>query len=226
MNSYIEPFRSWFGYTRRERRASFMLLIIIVLIISVRYLFPEKNISIENVPVYFSENLTCTVPKASPGDEPLLKRSEGNRSVRIGGRQSIRQDKRLVVDINRCDTSELKKLSGIGPVLSLRIVKYRYLLGGYASSDQLMEVYGLPAETFDRIRDQIYVDTLMIKTIDVNSADYKTLIRFPYFEKHEVISIMKYREHANRINALSELVENKIITDEKALKVRSYLRFE
>jgi len=203
-----------------------MLLVIIVFIISVRYLVPEKNISIYNVPVYFSEKLVCPVSITTSGDEPLPIRSEGNRSVRIGVSQSGRQDKRLVVDINRCDTSELKKLSGIGPVLSLRIVKYRHLLGGYARRDQLLEVYGLPVETFDRIKDQIYADTLMIKTINVNSADYKTLIRFPYFEKNEVISILKYRELGGRFENLTELVGKKLITEDKAMKMRPYLRFE
>lgn len=216
------PFRNWFGYTRGERRASFILLILIVLIISVRFLVPEKNLSIEYFPVDFKDDLAGF----GAYDTLRLQGDEDIATGRIAGRQTRQMKKPMVVDINRCDTSELIKLPGIGPVLSVRIIKYRKLLGGFARSDQLREVYGLPEETYDRVKDMIYVDTLMISTIDINSADYKTLIRFPYFEKSAVTSILKYRELEGRMSNISELVENKIITEEKAIKVRPYLRFE
>ncbi|HBH83030.1 MAG TPA: hypothetical protein DDY34_04390 [Bacteroidales bacterium] len=197
------PYRNWFGYTRRERRASFILLILIVSVVSVRFLFPEKNTSVENIPI---------VP-------------EVNETVRTSFIQEYPKKRTVVVDINRCDTSELIKLPGIGPVLSLRIIKYRNLLGGYVRKDQLREVYGLPAETYDLIKDKVYVDTLIITTIDINSADFRTLVRFPYFDKSDVTSILKYRELEGRISSIEELVDNKLISEEKAGKVRSYLRF-
>jgi len=218
----IEPIRNWFGYTRRERRASFILLIIIVFIIFVRFLFPEKNLSIENIPLDFKDGLTGL------GAYETLRfhRVEEMPKDRIPVSRSSQKKKVQVVDLNRCDTSELIKLPGIGPVLSVRIIKYRKLLGGFARSDQLREVYGLPEETYERIKDHIYVDTLMISTINVNSADYKTLIRFPYFEKFEVTSILKYRELEGRIREFSWMVDNKLISEEKAKKMRAYLRFE
>ncbi|MEM9858315.1 MAG: helix-hairpin-helix domain-containing protein, partial [Bacteroidota bacterium] len=45
-------------------------------------------------------------------------------------------------DINEADTTQLKQLKGIGSVFSRRILKYRKLLGGFVTSDQLSEVYG------------------------------------------------------------------------------------
>jgi len=148
-----------------------------------------------------------------------------NEIVRTSFIQDYPKKRTVVVDINRCDTSELIKLPGIGPVLSLRIIKYRNLLGGYVRKDQLREVYGLPAETYDLIKDKVYVDTLIITTIDINSADFRTLVRFPYFDKSDVTSILKYRELEGRISSIEELVDNKLISEEKAGKVRSYLRF-
>ncbi|QCK16459.1 ComEA family DNA-binding protein [Mangrovivirga cuniculi] len=46
-------------------------------------------------------------------------------------------------DINEADTTDLKQIYGIGSVLSQRIIKYRNSLGGFISSDQLYEVWGL-----------------------------------------------------------------------------------
>ena len=48
MKLNFEPIRNWFGYSRRERRASFILLVIIVITIIIRYFIPEKLTDIED----------------------------------------------------------------------------------------------------------------------------------------------------------------------------------
>jgi competence protein ComEA len=136
-----------------------------------------------------------------------------------------RQQKPLL-DINSCDSASLVRLPGIGPVLSARIIKYRRLLGGFARIDQLKEVYGLPAETFDLIKGRVYADSSAVTRININSAGYKELSRLPYFEKYEVTSILKYRELKGRVEGMADLIDNKLITVEKASKVRPYLKFD
>lgn len=138
---------------------------------------------------------------------------------------SFGQQKALL-DLNTCDSASLVRLPGIGPVLSARIIKYRRLLGGFATINQLKEVYGLPPETIDRIKSRVYADSSAVLKIMINSADYKELSRLPYFEKYEVTAILKYRELKGKLISISDLVENKLITDEKAQKVICYLRFD
>ncbi|TAL66327.1 MAG: hypothetical protein EPN88_08645, partial [Bacteroidetes bacterium] len=60
----------------------------------------------------------------------------------------------------------------------------------------------------------------------INSADYKKLSRLPYLEKYEVSAILKYRELKGNITNITDLIDNKLITKEKASKVGSYLRFD
>ena len=139
---------------------------------------------------------------------------------------NIRKQQRHLLDVNSCDSVALVRLPGIGPVLSGRIIKYRHLLGGFARIDQLKEVYGLPVETYEIIKERLFADTLEIKRINLNSAEYKEISRFPYFEKFEVAAILKYRELKGRIAGLTDLVDNKLINSDKAEKVRPYLRFE
>ena len=137
-----------------------------------------------------------------------------------------RQTGRQRMDINSCDSSSLVSLPGIGPVLSGRIVKYRHLLGGFARTDQLKEVYGLPPETYDLIKNNIYADSAAIIRIMINSADFKTLRRMPYFENYEVTAILKYRELKGKIADINNLVDNNLITREKAKKLLPYLSFD
>jgi competence protein ComEA len=129
------------------------------------------------------------------------------------------------LDINSCDSLSLVALPGIGAVLSARIIKYRTLLGGFARSEQLMEVYGLSAETYDMIKGRIYADSSPVRRVEINSAGYRELSRIPYLEKYDVSAILKYRELADTIKSIEDLKVNKILTPEKADKVEPYIDF-
>lgn len=240
-----EPLKSLFGFTRRERRSVSILLIIIILIICSRYLVPEKNIAIENYGFYFADTeisgaisdsgissgnmLLATASNDAHTDNlfaegvshsPGKYRSGGEKS---GNLSAVQQ--KAPIDINGCDSAALVALPGIGPVLSARIIKYRKLLGGFASVEQLREVYGLPEETYEMIKGRLYADSSGIRKISINSSGYKELFRIPYIEKYEVTAILKYRELEGRINGIEVLEENKILTPEKAEKVKPYLDF-
>ena len=130
------------------------------------------------------------------------------------------------IDINTSDSATIVRLPGIGPVLSARIIKYRHLLGGFATIEQLKEVYGLSEETFEKIKGRVVADSTQITRININSATYKELLRFPYLEKYEVSAILKYRELKGRITEIEDLAENKLITREKVYKVRPYLKYD
>ncbi len=211
----FEPLRNWFGYTRRERRASTILLIIIVTIIFIRLIIPDKGFPVEE--------LTLDIPES--GVASTGSGSETGRNPVYSGQRSLRQSKPKI-ELNTCDSAQLESLPGIGPVLSARIIKYRNLLGGFASVDQLKEVYGLPEETFKLISGRVTADSLQIKRININTAEFKQLIRLPYLDKYEVNAILKYRELKGRIRSLNELVDNKLVTREKYVKIRFYLKVE
>ncbi len=51
MNSFKESFRNWFGYSRRERRSTFILLNIIVVIFGLRYIYPSGDNSLKIIPL-------------------------------------------------------------------------------------------------------------------------------------------------------------------------------
>jgi DNA uptake protein ComE-like DNA-binding protein len=208
------PFRNWFGYTRRERRSSFILLLIIIALTGLKYIIPESKMKVE-------------VIQASQWDNSGASRTVRNTVVLNSTRKvsgAAKQQKKLL-DLNSCDSASLEALPGIGPVLSARIIKYRNLLGGFASISQLKEVYGLSEETFNMISGRISADSLALRKIEINSADFKQIIRFPYFNKYEVTAILKYRELKGKISTMNELIDNKLIPIEKAVKVKPYLKF-
>lgn len=56
------------------------------------------------------------------------------------------------ININTATAEEWKSLPGIGEVLSNRIVKFRNMLGGFKSVDDLRKTYGLSDSTFQGIK--------------------------------------------------------------------------
>lgn len=214
MDSIKDFFRNWFGYSRRERRSTFLLLNIIVIITGIRYVFPFNEISLKEIP------FDIIAIKDDSTWKPVVIQSHNEQKQ--GKTFNV---KRSRLNLNSCDSASLEALPGIGPVLSARIIKYRNLLGGYVSAEQLKEVYGLTEETFDMISARVFADSLAVREIRINEADFKVLIRHPYFKKNEVSAIIKYRELKGKINGIGEMTENNLISPETATKIGAYLDF-
>lgn len=87
------------------------------------------------------------------------------------------------IELNTADSVTLETLPGIGPAFASRIIKYRTLLGGYLKVEQLKEVYGMPEETYDRIKPLCTINTSKVKMIAADSLWSK-----PYKFYHPYLS--------------------------------------
>jgi DNA uptake protein ComE-like DNA-binding protein len=209
-------FSDWFGYSRKDRRSTFILLIIIVLITGSRYLVPADKFVVSEIPVITVIPYNDQIIIQPLNDVDVTEsRKEYENYTRY-------QD---VIDLNYCDSASLEGLPGIGPVLSSRIIKYRNLIGGFVSVGQLREVYGLSEETFEMISSRLKADSSAVRKININNAEFKDLIRHPYLKRNEINAILKYRELNGNITDIVSMTENNLITPETANKIRGYLDF-
>lgn len=62
-----------------------------------------------------------------------------------------------VVDLNTATASDLDALPGVGPVMAARILQWRAAHGRFAAIDQLREVSGIGAVTFERLKTHVRV---------------------------------------------------------------------
>jgi DNA uptake protein ComE-like DNA-binding protein len=128
----------------------------------------------------------------------------------------------LSIEINGADSTKLVRLKGIGSVYAMRIIKYRNLLGGFYSKEQLLEVYNFPEETFYEIGPHIYIDTTLIKKIRINFAEYTDLLRHPYLNKTQTESILNYRNKNGIFNDITQIQSIESIDIETFVKLRHY----
>lgn len=128
------------------------------------------------------------------------------------------------IPLNESDTTEWKKIPGIGSAYASRIVKYRDLLGGFVQAEQLLEVYGVDQELFSRIVVYIEPDG-NIRRLKINQSDFKELLRHPYLNYKQVQAIMGLRRKKGDITSIRELSILDEFTPEDIFRLEPYLEF-
>ncbi|MEO5675796.1 MAG: helix-hairpin-helix domain-containing protein [Chitinophagales bacterium] len=126
------------------------------------------------------------------------------------------------VDLNKADSAQLVALPGIGSILSSRIIKFRTRLGGFYSTEQLSEVYGLTPETLDALKDKISVNPAEVTMIKINTAELEELKQHPYF-RSDALVIIRYREQHGDFVSVEDLKNIDAITEEEYLRMKWYV---
>jgi DNA uptake protein ComE-like DNA-binding protein len=140
------------------------------------------------------------------------------------GRQSEQQVIKEKFDLNLADTTQLKKIYGIGSKLSARIVKYRESLGGFISMNQLQEVYGLDSVVIKEIRKNTFINPdFSPRTISVNTATEKELSAHPYINYSLAKAITTYRFQHGKFSNPDELRKIQLLNETTFEKIKPYL---
>lgn len=142
--------------------------------------------------------------------KPLYKSKTKNRIV-------------LKKDINKASASDFQEVSGIGAVLSERIVKYRSYLSGFSVLEQCYEVYGLDSLVFQRLWERFEIQSLPeIERLDLTTVSLQELEQIPYLNRADARKIIAHRTKNKGIStvALSELFVN---SPNKLQRIKLYL---
>ncbi len=105
------------------------------------------------------------------------------------------------IPLNTADTTELKKIPGIGSGYAKAIIRYREQLGGFASTHQLLEIEGFPEQALSFI----HLDDTAIRKININQLSLNQLRRHPYINFYQAKEICDYRRLRGPIKSLQDL---------------------
>lgn len=128
-----------------------------------------------------------------------------------------------LVELNAADTLSLQAVSGIGAYSARKIFNFRDALGGFNSTEQLQEVYGLHPDTYLRVLEMLTVNPSLIEQKDINRLDADSLRQHPYISWKVANAIVKYREHHGDYSDINDLKELYLISDSLFLKLKPYL---
>lgn len=127
------------------------------------------------------------------------------------------------IELNTADSLKLLDLYGIGPSFSSRIIKYRELLGGYYSIDQLLEVYGMDSVRWLGFIDRIWIDTACLRHINLTTVTFRDLLRHPYTDYEMVRSYMNYRDRHGPPASLESVYMGASWPDSSCRRIAPYL---
>ena len=157
---------------------------------------------------------------------PYVIFTEQKSAEENGAKESEkRTENAALVEINSADMEALVAVDGIGEKSAAEIIKYRELLGGYHSVEQLAELNCITEENFAKFLSQICCDSCKIKKIDINFAGPKELERHPYVSARTLRRIIKQRQLKGGWSRIEEMTEQNILSEEEAKRLAPYLRF-
>ncbi len=173
----------------------------------------EKVISIEKV-----QKQGETVPTETEKKEETLTAQKLEKV-------KVRKKKKplFTVAMNQSDTSEWKRFYGIGSGYSNRIVKYRNKLGGFIRKEQLLEVYGIDTNLYQRIEPQLEVDVSFVRKMNLNTVSTTRLSRHPYITWNMARLITDSRVQDGLFEDTEDLLTRGLLNEVLYIKIVGYL---
>lgn len=153
----------------------------------------------------------------------VIRNSTNNKvsDSKTSDKKNINASKKL--ELNSADSLSLIELKGIGPGYAKRILKYRALLGGFVSIDQIKEIYGMNDELFELIKQQCSIDPKLITKININSVEFKALNKHPYINYELTKHIFNFKKNTRITNAnFEDLIQDQDLIQ----KLLPYMNFE
>ena len=132
------------------------------------------------------------------------------------------------VEVNTADTSALIALPGIGPAFARGIVKYRDLLGGFVSLDQLGEVFVLrdKPDAVLKLKEFLTLDTLAVRRIPINTCTVEELAAHPYVRWKIAKPLIAYRQQHGPFRSVADIKGCAAVGEEVFRKLAPYLSVE
>jgi competence protein ComEA len=203
-----DTWKDYFSFNKQQRNGILVLVSLITLLIV--YLF---------IADYFPSS-------AKPADFSSFKTELEKAGVKSLSSVEKNKSSTPQVDINSADTSLLMTLPKMSSYCARMIVGYRKKLGGYCTTRQLKEVWGMDSSMFNAVINKVWADSGSVHKINVNTADIKQLGYHPYIKYYLAKAIVNYREEHGLFSSLNDLHKMAAIDDTTFTKIEPYLTVE
>lgn len=237
--------KDWFFYSRGQRRAIIFLLLVLILLICI---LASENIGnnrteIAIEPLKITDSLYVRIDndkrnrdnyRRYKDKEPVYKKNK-NQSSDFSYEHKKEEKKEIkkypkqekfnagiIIDVNTADTSILKKIPGIGSVISRNIVNYRNRLGGFYNTAQLLEVQYVDSTLLKWFE----VKSNIFRKIRINKAGIDELRSHPYMDFYKAKAIIDFRRKRGPIDGMSQISMFEEFSEQDIDKLSHYFSFE
>ena len=240
--------KDFFYYSKSERRAVYVLLVLIALFVIGIVCIPERQPALDSGltasdSVEWKKLESETRPKwkhpkkdsfPKKKKEPLAYQSNVRKFLKKDTlRQKVFSPKKeyvkafkypegTLVEVNSADTTELKKIPGIGSGIAGGIVRYRERLGGFYALSQLEEVKHVTPELLKWFK----LENDSTRKLEINKASLDKLRAHPYLTFYQAKVIVEHRRKKGQIKSLSQLALYEEFTEKDLERLSAYVSFD
>ena len=109
-------------------------------------------------------------------------------------------------DVNYATIADFQYIEGVNSSLAERIVKYRSKLQGFSFESQLYEVFNINKKVANKLLSTFkIIEKPIIKKTNVNTIEFRQLLRIPYIDYELCKKIFNYRDEVAELQNISEL---------------------
>lgn len=127
-----------------------------------------------------------------------------------------------ILDLNRADTTELKKIPGIGSGIARLIVGYRQRLGGFYQIEQLKDIN----LNIQQLQAWFSIDPANVHRINLNRISVDRLRSHPYINFYQAKAIVEYRKKKGSLTSLKPFSLYEEFTETDLERIGHYVCFE
>ncbi|MFV0545530.1 MAG: ComEA family DNA-binding protein [Bacteroides sp.] len=125
------------------------------------------------------------------------------------------------IELNKADTTELKKIPGVGSYIANLIVNYRKSLGFYYTVDQLKDIH----LKVDKLRPWLTISKKELPYLNLNKVGLAQLMRHPYLNFYQAKVIVEHRKKKGKLQSLNQLILYEEFTSFDFERLKPYICF-
>ena len=136
--------------------------------------------------------------------------------------KNIKYEPGTILDLNRADTTELKKIPVIGSASARLIIGYRQRLGGFYQIEQLKDIN----LNIQQLRAWFSIDPANVHRINLNRISVDRLRSHPYINFYQAKAIVEYRKKKGSLTSLKPFSLYEEFTETDLERIGHYVCFE
>jgi DNA uptake protein ComE-like DNA-binding protein len=125
------------------------------------------------------------------------------------------------IDLTTADTSQLRRVPGIGVYYAHEIVKYRKRLGGFSHVDQLDEIDNFPEAS----KKYFSISRQPMLRLNLNKLTLNELKQHPYIQYYQARAIVDYRRQKRKLQSLDDLRFLHEFSEDDIRRLAPYVEF-
>lgn len=166
-----------------------------------------------------SANYTSRVDNSNHASSPRVR--DGERLADGGGVSITKLRMGETVDINTADTTELKRIPGIGSYFAMRIVELRARRQAFVTPEELLVIRNFPEHSLHYM-----TASQNFAKVRINHATLQQLKSHPLINHTQATDILNYRRLNGDIHSASEMSNFTSFTEAQLARLAPFLVFD